>query len=334
MTRLTPELLVQQTRSNQLETEYYGYIVYCGKNKEIKTFGNTQKSFFFHRSCSKPLQASLICDYGTKDYYNLSDEEIAVCCASHTGEEIHTNLIKGILKKANLSEKDLLCPAIAPLSEKEQKKFTTYSKLHNNCSGKHALMLAICRQQGWDIKNYLDRNHPLQTAVYNKIKTLCEADYELPFTLDGCTAPNYATTLEDFAKGFGNLFFSPKYEIIKKAFMKNPIISGGENRLDSQLMMMNNKLAAKVGAGGLCYVANTETKEVLGFKIVDANMHARSIAVTAALIKLGWIDINSIEKKLLDVTLDKFVKTETGEIVGEYSLYKDVEAWLETNILC
>lgn len=328
MKKLSPKLLVQEIRSNLLELEFYGYIVFCGANKNIKTFGETKNHLFFHRSCAKPLQASLICDYGTKDYFKLTDEEIAVCCASHTGTPVHTDLIKNVLKKASLKEDDLLCPAIEPLCAEEQKKFKTYSKLHNNCSGKHALMLAICKENGWDTKNYLNTKHPLQLAVYNKIKTLCEAEYDLPYTPDGCSAPNWATRLEDFAKGFWNLFFEEKYSTIKYAFMKNPFISGGDYRLDTQVMQMNPALAAKVGAGGLCYIANTETKEVLGFKITDANMQARSIAVIETLIKIGWLNINSIDKKLLDISLNKSVKTETGEIVGEYKLCEEVETWL------
>lgn len=328
MKKLSPKLLVQETRSGLLELEFYGYIVFCNAEKQIQTYGDTKNSMFFHRSCAKPLQASLICDYRTKEFFNLSDEEIAVCCASHTGTKIHTDLIKSILKKAEMTEEDLLCPAIEPLSIEEQKKFKIYSKLHNNCSGKHALMLAVCKQMGWDTKNYLDKDHPLQKAVYNKIKSLCEAKYEMPYTPDGCSAPNWATSLEDLAKGFWNLFCDSKYKTIQTAFMKNPFVSGGDLRLDTQLMQMNPKLAAKVGAGGLCYIANTDTKEVLGFKITDANMPARSIAVIETLIKIGWLNINSIDEKLLNISLNKSVKTETGETVGQYSLCEGAGSWI------
>ncbi len=325
MQKLNSKLLVQEFRSNLLELEFYGYVIFCDKNKNIKTYGNTENHLFFHRSCSKPLQASLMCLFNTDKYFDFTDEEIAVCCASHTGTPVHTELVNNILRKINLSVDDLQCPAIEPLSSEEQKKFDTYSKLHNNCSGKHALMLAICRQNSWDIKNYLDKNHPLQIAVYEQIKSLCETKYDMPYTPDGCGAPNWATTLEDFSKGFYNLFFDEKYSRLKHAYMKNPFVSGGDNRLDSQIMQLNTKLAVKVGAGGLCYVSNTETNEVLGFKIVDANMQARSIAVIETLMLAGWIDKNSIDKKLLNNSINNFVKTETGEIVGKYELCEEAK---------
>ncbi len=323
MKRLQPELLLQETRSGLVELEYYGYIVHCDKNKKIKTLGKTNEDFFFHRSCAKPLQASIIDDFDTKDFFNLSDEEIAVCCASHTGTPLHQDLIISLLKKAELNIDDLQCPIIEPLSLEEQKRTDNYTKLHNNCSAKHALMLAVCRQNGWHITNYLEKEHPLQIKIYEKIKDLCESGYDLPFTLDGCTAPNFATTLEDLTKGFWNLFFSGKYPSIQKAFEVDPMILGGEKRLDTQIMQLNNQLKAKVGAGGLCSVINKESKEALSFKIIDADMKARSIIVIETLIKIGWLDINSIDENLLKNFLNKTVTTETGQEIGEYRIVFD-----------
>lgn len=321
---LKPKLLLQETRSGLVELQYYGWIVFCDSSKNIKTYGETNQYPFFHRSCAKPLQASIIKDFKTKENYSLTDEEIAVCCASHTGEPIHLEILRGILKKAGLTENNLKCPVIEPLNKDEQRKFDVYSPLHNNCSGKHTLMLALCRQKGWDLKSYLDKNHPLQKAVYEKIKTLCEEKNELPFTLDGCTAPNWATSLEGLTKGFYNLFCTHEYEDIKQALIKKPYLIGGKDRPDTQIMELNHKLIAKAGAGGLMSIVNTETNEVLTFKIIDADMKARSIIAIETMIKIGWLDINSIDKKLLDNSLNKTVTTETGEIVGEYKTTFDM----------
>lgn len=321
---LKPKLLLQETRSGLVELQYYGWIVFCDSSKNIKTYGETNQYPFFHRSCAKPLQAAIIKDFKTKEYYSLTDEEIAVCCGSHTGEPVHLEILRDILKKAGLTENDLKCPVIEPLNKDEQRKFSKYSPLHNNCSGKHTLMLAVCRQMGWDLKSYLDKNHPLQKAVYEKIKTLCEEKNELPFTLDGCTSPNWATSLEGLTKGFYNLFCTPEYEDIKQALIKYPYLIGGKDRPDTQIMELNHKLIAKAGAGGLLSIVNTETNEVLTFKIIDADMKARSIIAIETMIKIGWLNINSIDKKLLDNSLNKNVTTETGEIVGEYKTTFDM----------
>ena len=326
---LTPELLLIETRSSFEELRFDGFVVkYDGKT--IKSFGNTNNYPFFHRSCAKPLQASIIEDLGTQKFWDLSDEEIAVCCASHTGEPVHTELINGILSKIGLTEKDLQCPAIAPLNKEEQRKFNVYSKLHNNCSGKHALMLAVCKQMGWNVNNYLDKFHPLQIAVYEKIKTLCEFEGEMPYTLDGCTAPNWATPLENLAKGFYNVFCANNCIDIKRAFMNNPYLIGGQDRPDTQIMMLSQKLAAKAGAGGILCVANTEEKSVLVFKMMSADMKARSIVAIETMLMLDWVIKNSIDEKLLENSLNKFVKTETGVIVGEYCLNENYKHWIET----
>lgn len=331
MKRLNPELLLQQTRSRLIDVEYYGYIAHCDSNKKITTFGDTDDYPFFHRSCAKPMQASLLVDYATKDFYNLSQEEIALCCASHAGEPCHIEVLKGLLEKIKINESDLQCPIIEPLSFEEQKRLNgNYSPLHNNCSGKHILMLGICKQNSWDMKTYLDKNHPLQIAIHKRIKELCEADYEMPSTLDGCMAPVWATTLEDLTKGFWNLFSDDRYKDIKNAFMNNHHLIGGYGRLDSQVMKMNQKLIAKVGANGLCCVFNTDNNEALSCKIFETDRYARSITVIETLIHIGWLDINSIDEKLLNISLDKYVKTETGEIVGEYVFNAEAVSKIKT----
>lgn|SRR5574344_453253 len=316
---IRPKLLLQEQRNDIVELQFYGYIIHCDSQRNITYIGNTHSYPFFQRSCAKPLQASVMKQFGTEKFYSLTDKEIAICCASHTGEPIHTTLIKNLLQKADLSENDLLCPAIEPLNKSEQKKFNTYSKLHNNCSGKHTLMLLICRQMGWDINTYLDRNHPLQLAIYKQIQNLCECDKrELPYTLDGCTAPIYATSLEELAKGFYNVFCTENYLKIKNAFLNNPYLIGGQDRPDTQIMQINQKLIAKAGAGGVLCIVNTEINEVLVVKVTDADMKARSIIALDAMLEIGWLNKNSINQKLLINLLDKNVKTETGEIVGKY----------------
>ncbi len=312
-----PALLLQQTRSNLVEQEFYGYIVLCDKNKNIKKIGDDADYPFFHRSSAKPLQAAILKDFKTDEYYNLTEEEIAVCCASHTGENVHLEILKDLLKKGGLCEDNLQCPAIEPLDKEEQIKFACrYSPLHNNCSGKHTLMLLICRQMGWDIETYLDRNHPLQLAVYKKIQELCETNKELAFTFDGCGAPNFATTLSELAKGFYNIFCTNDYTKIKNAFLHHPYLIGGKHRPDTEIMQLDNHICAKAGAGGVLCIANTSSSQVLVIKLLQADMKARSIIAVEAMIKLGWINnINSTDDTLL---YNRTVTTENKKPVGEY----------------
>ena len=104
----------------------------------------------------KPLQASLLIDFGVAEYYSMTSDEIAICCASHAGEDVHINTVKKILNKIGLDESYLKCGIHKPLSKTQQKKMLlnkeNESTLHNNCSGKHTMMLAICQKMGLECK--------------------------------------------------------------------------------------------------------------------------------------------------------------------------------------
>lgn len=313
-----PQVLLTQTRNGLTELEFSGFIVFCGKNKNIKTIGTTNRYPFFQRSCAKPMQASLIADFDTKNYYSLTPEEIAVCCGSHTGEPVHLELLRGLLNRAGLSEKDLQCPAVPPLNKEEQKKYTGYSPLHNNCSGKHTLMLLLCKQNGWSTDNYLDFNHPLQKLVYNRIQELCETDSQLPATRDGCGAPNWALPLEEQTTGFLNLFCSEKYSVIKDAFLKHPYLIGGHDRQDTDIITHTHGISAKAGAGGLLSICNLNTAEAVTIKLIDADMKARILVAIELLKQLNWADKNSINN-LLNI-YSNIVTAENGEYVGRYEV--------------
>ena len=309
-----PALLLRQTRENLVETEFYGYIVFSDENKQIFAYGDAGDYPFFHRSCAKPLQAAFADELGVFEYFEMPEEEISVCCGSHTGEKLHIDILKGLLEKGGLSENDLKCPIIPPLNNFDG--ITEFSPLHNNCSGKHTLMLLTCRKMGWKIENYLDFEHPLQAGMYEKIKSLCEITTELPKTLDGCTAPNFATPILALNRAFLNLHrFHPS---ITSAMMAHPYICGGKNRLDTHLMQISPYICAKVGAGGLCTVLNTKISQVFTIKIIDANMKARTLIALEILRQKKWIDESSIDKNLLNEFFNYGVYTETGVRTGKY----------------
>ena len=146
--------LVKYRRNGLVEQIHTGIIIHMNKNGIINKIGNDNNYKFYHRSCMKPLQFSPVIDLNIDKKYNLSLEEIAVCCASHTGDTIHQEIIRNILKKANFTEDDLLCLPHEPLSKDEQKRLiinnTKPQKIHNNCSGKHSAMLLICKELGFD----------------------------------------------------------------------------------------------------------------------------------------------------------------------------------------
>ena len=314
----------------------------------VVSFGHdNDKTPYYLRSCAKPLQASLLIDYKI----DFTPEELAFCSGSHAGEECHVEIAESILKKLGLNESYLKCGIHPPLSRTMQDKMLLKgeqpSAIHNNCSGKHLGFLAICKKNGWDLDTYYEPEHPLQIEVKRKIYELCEVKniYPMstdgcggvnetpqniypsttdvcggvnetpqniyPMTTDGCGVPIVSMPLHNLVKGYINL--NKKYPELVKAIKENPYIYGGENRLDTEIIQNSEGLIAKVGAGGLCVVLNTETNEAFAVKMHDANTEARRFAVFEILKMLGWADIE----------LDKNIKTISGKIVGKINVFID-----------
>ncbi len=289
---------IKHIRDGLIEEEHTGYVL------TSKSGFSTDYPYYL-RSCAKPLQASLMIDYELDKKYNLTTEEIALCCASHAGEDCHVEIAKRLLKKFKLEYDWLKCGLHPPLAGLKTGEEVTY--FHNNCVGKHLLFLALCKENNWDIQTYDDINNPLQQKIKEKIYKLCEVKKEYNITKDGCGVPILAMPLRNILKGFINLFCNKKYEKITTAFLENPYIIGGKDRLDTEIMQNSKGLIAKVGAGGLCVVVNINEKDGLIVKINDCNMSTRRLVVFESLNNLGWSDYKC----------DKSIKTLHNQTVGE-----------------
>ncbi|MBQ3311338.1 asparaginase [bacterium] len=310
--KYTPKTLVQYFRggfvNNQslnylIEQEHYGFVV--GTKFKV---GEPYDYPFYLRSCAKPLQASLIIDYNL----DFTEEETAICCASHAGEPCHVELAKKLLNKIGIDKSKLKCGFHKPISRSEQDKLLLSNQkesiFHNNCVGKHIMMLALCKKNNWDIETYDEMNHPLQQEIKRKIYELCEiGNRNYPITKDGCGVPIHSMPLENILKGYINLFTDEKYVKIANAYRNYPYIIGGESRTDTKIMQNSDNLIAKVGAGGLCVVINLEKKEGFVVKILDCDMKAREITILSILKRLKWADID----------FDDDIKTLHDEIVGK-----------------
>ena len=311
MTDTTPEKLVKYVRDGLVEQEHFGFIVLSDKDRVIDRTGESNNAPFYLRSCAKPLQASLLIDFGMDKFFNMTEDEIAICCASHAGEKVHTDIVHGLLQKIGLDSTALKCGLLAPISKSEQKRLLLEGEsenvFHNNCSGKHVMMLGLCVMNGWDILSYDDVNHPLQKLIKQKIYELCEIKHEYPVTTDGCGVPIWSVPLANMVKGYLNLFCNPQYEKIKNAFLNKPYLIGGEDRLDTKIIENTKGLVAKVGAGGLCVVVNTEAEEGFVVKVCDCDMKARELAVAHTIKNLHWGEI----------PVDTDIKTIHGQIVGQ-----------------
>lgn len=346
MVNYSPVKMLEYIRDGLVEQEHYGLMVCVDFLGNIYKLGDDCNYPFYLRSCAKPLQATLIIDYGIDEKFNMTSEEIALCCASHAGEECHAQVAKDFLKKIGIDEDYMKCGLHKPLSKTEQNNLIESGQkeniFQNNCSGKHMMMLAICKQMGWTIEDYDSSEHPLQVAIKKKIYELCEVDTDYSATKDGCGVPIYSMPLENMVKGYMNLFLDEKYSKIRDAFIQYPYLIGGESRFDTAVMtaiqknakckMQNAKciknsfslfpfsfspLVVKSGAGGICIVINLEQKKGFVIKVMDSDMKARAICIIEALKQLGWLSSEMLENDLIKSQNKTDILTLHGEKIGE-----------------
>ena len=266
---------------------------------------------YYLRSCAKPLQASLLIDYGV----NFTEEEIALCCGSHAGEECHVKIAEKMLKKIGLNESYLKCGVHSPLSRTMQDSMLIKGEknrsIHNNCSGKHIGFLALCVKNNWDLSDYYEPSHPLQKAVKEKIIQLCEINKDFPETTDGCGVPIQSMPLKNMVIGYKNLLNN--YPQIIRAIKNHPYIYGGENRTDTEIIQGTDNLIAKVGAGGLCIVLNIIEKKAFAVKVDDCSYDARKAAVYELIKQLGWGNLH----------YNNTIRTIQEKIVGKIEVVSD-----------
>jgi L-asparaginase II len=201
------------------------------------------------------------------------DEELAIICASHSGAQSHIDLVIKMLEKRDIPISALKNAVDKPLGEKE--KFAwgdkDASQLAQNCSGKHAGMLITCKQNGWDMKTYLDLDHPLQIAIKNEIEELAGEKVSAS-TFDGCGAPLFALSLVGLARSISNLAKSNEaaHRQIVTACTTYPELVAGDGRLTTRMMRAVPGLFMKEGAEGIEVCALADGR-VIAIKIIDGS---------------------------------------------------------------
>jgi len=237
--------MVKVTRSNFVESIHYGAAILINSDgKILKEWGNSNL-LIYPRSALKPIQSLNLYKDGVAKALNLSDKLIALTTASHHAETIHQEMINKRLKKMNLNENHLSCGPTWPWNEKDQfeahSKYKTKRKIFHNCSGKHCGHLAVCSYKNLPIKNYQNKDHPIQKDLIQLIEDLSK--YKVKnIGVDGCTLPNPLIPLKKFAFATAQLADYKKLNdysaIVKRIFnscIKFPEIAGGSKSINSIL---------------------------------------------------------------------------------------------------
>ena len=305
MSTLVP--LLETFRGGTLECTHFGAVALADTQGRVLAHAGDPQWQSFTRSTLKALQALPFVRAGGPQLFGFSRENVAMMCASHSGEPMHVAQVQGMLDKAGLTYKTLQCgchvpyfveAGVAPAPE-------TIDERHNNCSGKHAGFLAHCVQQGWPVGNYLAPGHPLQQAIRRDVARVVGLSAEdLKIGIDGCSAPNYAMPLANLARGYARLAsgmadeeFGDSFAQLADAMTAHPDLVSGTARADQAFMRAGRgDWVVKAGADGMQAFASKSRGQAFALKISDGNKVAVVAATVAVLDQLGWLDARQREE--------------------------------------
>lgn len=272
------------SRSGLDESVHHGAVVGLGPSGAIEVVAGDPLVVVYPRSANKPMQAETMVRAGLR----LPPSSLALVCASHDGTPAHVATARAILGGAGLDETALANTPDLPLDVSSRDALLRAgggpTSILQNCSGKHAGMVACCTCNDWSTDaSYLSPEHPLQMTITATIDELAEAPHA-HIGVDGCGAPAHAMTLLGLARSFRTLAMARGE--VWAAMTGNPVMVGGERRYVTALMRGVPELMAKDGAEGVFAAALPDGRAV-AVKIADGNGRACPAAMLAALERLG-----------------------------------------------
>ena len=288
-------VLAQLVRSGLVESTHSGHLILISSDgTDLLTLGDVDAEMY-PRSAIKSLQAAAMVRSGL----NLNDEQLALVCASHGGTVRHQEVALEILQSVGLTESDLQNTPDRPLDHEARIAWGAKpaTSLAANCSGKHAGMLATCVTNGWDIKNYLDIDHPLQIAIAKEITELTGQKINRVST-DGCGAPLFSMSTRSIAVAARNMRINndPIFTKLINACLKHPEMILAEGAFDTRIMRAVPGLFVKGGAESVM-LASLPDGRAIAWKISDGSNRVNGPLMKAALAKFGI----TIEGENIDV---------------------------------
>jgi L-asparaginase II len=282
----------------------------------------------FTRSALKPFQALPFILDGGHDRFGLTRDELALLCASHSGEEKHVHLVQSILSKIGLDEHHLECGCQVPLYYDSVNLLAPaghrWTQLHHNCSGKHSGFLAWCRLHGAPTRHYVDPQHPLQQAIR---ATLADAvgipATQLPTGIDGCSAPNYALPLSRLAQLYARLAqgqadarLGGALGTLFDAMTTRPDLVSGHGRSDLHLTTAGRgDWVCKIGADAVQAIGIRSAGIGIAVKIADGASRALHTATYRVLDELGLLDDEA--RGMLERFRQPAIKNARGTVAGD-----------------
>lgn len=294
--------LAEVTRGGQVESLHLGCIAVVNTRGDLLYYTGNPHFLTFTRSALKPFQAIPFLREGGLTYFDYGSREIALMCASHSGEAMHVDIVQAMLHKAGCDEHHLRCGCHVPIhyatEEKQPPADAKFNQLHHNCSGKHAGFLAYCMQHGQATDNYVDPAHPLQREIRRSVAEVAHvSESDLKIGIDGCSAPNYAMPLSQLALAYARLAqgdadpeLGNVLSELFNAMTSHPELVSGTGRSDLAFMQTApGDWVAKGGAEAVQVIGVRSAGLGIALKVADGNARALYPAALAVLQQLGLI---------------------------------------------
>ncbi|MEP4195441.1 MAG: asparaginase [Aliishimia sp.] len=314
-----PVPMAEIWRGPFLESIHHGHAVICDEAGEIVQAWGDPDALVLPRSSSKMIQALPLIESGAAARHNLTSEHLALACASHKGADIHTSRVSAWLKALGLTDDAFRCGPQVPTDEAARDALIVAGKapcqIHNNCSGKHTGFLTLNQHIGGG-ENYVDLDHPVQKAMVD-VWERCTQETVAGFGIDGCSAPNFATSLHGVARAMAHFASAPDDSppaMLRNAMAMHPELVAGEGRACTNLMRaMNHRVAIKTGAEAFFVAIIPEKKLGVALKISDGTTRAAECAIAAILVKLGVLEADHPETaKYLNAAIRNWNGIQTG----------------------
>ena len=320
-------MIVDVSRGKAVESTHHVQGVVCSAVGDEELCAGDPEILTYWRSAMKPFQAMPLFEDGVVEAFGLEPEDIALICASHGGMRQHTERVATLLRRLGLNEDHLHCGPHPPFDWDTSRAMVCAGRLpgrmHNNCSGKHAGMLALATHNGWPIEGYARLDHPVQRRIQESLAEWMDHEpKDHHWALDGCGVPTLRMPLHEMARAYSRLVRQARAghaaaASVVSAMTKFPELTSSPGRVPLQIMLATKgRLLAKEGAEGVLCVAALDDDWGLAVKVEDGAIRAVGPA-TVRLMELAGVlqaDERSALSEVSEVVIENTLGSEVGRV--------------------
>jgi len=328
-------VLARVLRGGRVESLHRGDVAVVDEDGRLLASCGDPDRRVFVRSAAKPFQALPLLERGGAEVFRLAAPEIALMCASHGGEPRHVRAASRMLSRGGFSERNLACGPHLPLDERSARALLARgekpTRLHNNCSGKHAGLLLACRLLGFRPSGYEKRDHPIQREIAARLSDFSAVPVSrIPTAVDGCSLPVFRLGLSALARAYAGLTARRRREespqerdarfLLVRSMIGSPAMVAGRGRFTSDFLEAGRgRWIGKEGAEGVYAIALAPRRSGdkslgIAFKIEDGSPRPRDAVALEILNRLGCLPA-SVRRRLVSY-LSPVIRNARGSDVG------------------